>query len=179
MRIARCGVNEFYLINKWLELTGTSMPLIKNTSAPSFNQDVTEVPGAERRWNLRKRSCGLEFVEVHNNDRIECKPSDKTICEIWRLRVFKPSLTSDQITSLYFSHRPLLWGLYTEHLLVATPRLFMYETKLRDINYEPLSEWTQSHNPNKVNTYDKHAMTICVSILQQGKRKEIANFHLL
>jgi len=80
----------------------------------------------------------VEFVEVHNNDRIECKASGKTVsyCEIGRLRVSKASLTADKITSLYFSHCPLPRGLYTEHLLVDMLRLFVHETKFLDIKDE-------------------------------------------
>ena len=43
------------------------------------NQVGTEVPLVDRRWLVKRRSCGVALVAVHNNDLIECRASCNTV----------------------------------------------------------------------------------------------------
>lgn len=51
----------------------------RNNTGPGFiNQDGREFPWVVRLWNLKKRSCGVQFVVVHNRDRIEWRTCGRT-----------------------------------------------------------------------------------------------------
>ena len=86
-----------------------------------------------------ERCVSVKIVKVRNNDRIEFKASGQTVshCEIERLRVFKASLTADQIT-IHFSHCPLPRGLYTDHLPCSYALIVHVRSKIARQNDEPL-----------------------------------------
>ena len=140
---------------------------------PGFNHDGIEVPLTDRRawWNIL--SWGVQFVDVHNKERIEWRASDRVSSQWVRGSCldFSEHCIAFHIVPLNFSHCPFPLGLKLVVRLVATPCACNQDFSSWDWKDDHRSEWMYEHIPKIENSCVKHWMTVFAVLSEQGKAK--------